>query len=597
MILMVAGCTKFDDSEILSRLKDHEERIARLETLCDQINTNISSINVIIKALEGKDYVTAVIPIKIGDKVQGYTIKFQNSGDVTIYNVKDENNPAITVKEDSDGVLYWMVAGRWLLDAEGNKVQAAAEDGITPMMKIEDDRWLISTDNGKTWTDVGQAKGDAMFKDVTVGEDMVDFILTDGTTFSIPKNTADFFTIPYGIIMLNDKFDDVVKGDTLAVDFIVNPSNFKVKLEELSLLVSHDIYTKYDSVTKEEDGEETTTETPFDETAHCDFNIIDVVQSESYPGTYRAVLTVGGEGNFFDDADMYLLYGNKDSKGEERYICSNSDFRVNVIPSLGEAFTLASTNQSFREIDSDNKTEGEVKKYIAGLWANSYKNIGGAIRFYDRTKVQSLSNSNPAFKFDNSYFQDYGLLTLAPELDTEFWKSFTDPEEGTELPDYAEFEESINLVRGHENASYTFTGRSYFSVMVHEEESIAESVLREHIAAKSRLTFDIMPAFKQCGAYDADFTPYRSLKSYFSNGVYSRSNLALFGLDKETMKIDGRFTSYPGCNPAGLMYYFYFGLNATQDKGGSMVPVWPDDLNLCLINCVLYHDINIIEGE
>lgn len=597
LMLIATACAKYDDSEILSRLKEHEDRIARLETLCEQINTNISSMQVIISALEGKDYVTAVIPIKSGDEVVGYTIKFEKSGDITIYNGKDGSSPVLAVKEDSDGILYWTVNGEWLTDATGAKVKASAEDGITPMFKIEEGRWMISTDGGATWSDAGQATGDSMFKEVVIGEDNVDFVLADGTTFSIPKNTTDFFTIPYGIIMLSEKFDDVLKGDTLYVDFIVNPSNFKLNPDELSLLVKNDIYTKFDIYEKEVDGEMKSVETPFDTTAHCDFSILDAVQSEEYPGAYRAVIAVGGEGNFFDDADLYLLYGNKDSKGEERYICANDDFRINVIPSLGEAFTLATGHQSFRTFDYENKTEGPVKKYIAGLWANRYKNIGDATRTYDRTKVQSLSSSNSDFKFDSQYFMDYSLLTFDPDLDSEFWKAYTDPEEGAEVPDYAEFEDSINLVRGRESASYAFTGRMYFSVVMRDAEDIVESTLREYIASKTRLTFDLMPAYKKSGAYDADLSSYRSMSNNISTAVYERSNLALFKINKENMTIDGRFTSYPGCNPAGLVFSYTAALNSTQDKDGQMVPFWPEDLDLDLINCLYFHDINIIEGE
>ena len=40
--LLFGACTQFDDTKIWDKLKDHEERIKSLETLCDEINANIS---------------------------------------------------------------------------------------------------------------------------------------------------------------------------------------------------------------------------------------------------------------------------------------------------------------------------------------------------------------------------------------------------------------------------------------------------------------------------------------------------------------------------------------------------------------------------
>lgn len=597
----VVGCSKYDDTALLQQLKDHEERIAKLETICSQINTNITSMQSIIQALEGKDYVTAVIPVKEGDEVIGYSIQFEKSGSITIYNGENGSSPVIAVKEDADGILYWTVNGEWLVDASGSKVKASAEDGITPLFKVDEGKWFVSTDNGSSWTEAGQATGDAMFKEVVVGDDKVDFVLADGTTFSIPKNTADFFTIPYGIIMLTERYDDVIKGDTLSVDFVVNPSNFKLNPDDLSLLVSHDLYTKYDITTVEKDGEMVEEETPFDETAHCDFNIISAEQVGDYPGSYRALVTVGGEGNFFDDARLYLLYGNKDSNDEQRYICANTEFDINVIPSLGEAFTLASGHQSFRTLDMETRSAGAIKDYILCLWANSYKNLGGSIRFYDKTKVQSVSNTNADFKFESKYFTDYSILTITPDTESEFWAPYINPseddEESKEETDYVEFEESINLVRADETASYPFTGRSYLNVVIKEEESITESALREMIANKERITFDLMPSFTRCGAHDADFTPYRSVGVGISNGVYDSSNLAFHKLDKATMKVDARFLSFPNCNPAGWVYLFGYDIKASQGKDGQMVPAMPEGFDTTLLESLTMHDINIIMGE
>ena len=59
-ILLVVGCSEsFDDSEIWTKLNSLEGRIAALEQLCRQMNTNISSLQTVVDALKNNDYVAA----------------------------------------------------------------------------------------------------------------------------------------------------------------------------------------------------------------------------------------------------------------------------------------------------------------------------------------------------------------------------------------------------------------------------------------------------------------------------------------------------------------------------------------------------------
>lgn len=87
--LLVAACQKFDDSRIWEKLNEYEARIAKLEQQCEAINTNISSMQTVLEALQKKDYVTSVNPVTKEGVVVGYVITFQNSGTITIYNGKD----------------------------------------------------------------------------------------------------------------------------------------------------------------------------------------------------------------------------------------------------------------------------------------------------------------------------------------------------------------------------------------------------------------------------------------------------------------------------------------------------------------------------
>ena len=179
-----------------------------LQVLCNQMNTNISSLQTIVAALQNNDYITSITPIMDNGETIGYTINFSKSGAITIYHGKNGDNgtdghsPQIGVKQDTDGVYYWALDGEWLLDDAGSKVKAVGIDGIngtngidgiTPQLKIENDFWYISYDNGTSWTQLDKASGedgedgDSFFKTVTQDEQNVYFILTDGTTITIPK--------------------------------------------------------------------------------------------------------------------------------------------------------------------------------------------------------------------------------------------------------------------------------------------------------------------------------------------------------------------------------------------------------------------------
>ena len=219
--LALTGC--YDDGAVWKQLIDLELRVKELERLCSQTNTNIEALQTIVSALQDKDYVTGVAPIKEGDKVLGYTITFSESGAVTIYHGKDGQNgndgrvPSLGVKQDGDE-WYWTVDGQWLTDADGNKVRASAKDGqdgkpgvdgkpgndvkpgndgaagVTPTLKIEEGYWYVSYDGGKTWEpeSLGQAgdRGDSMFKKVSYDDNYVYITMADGQQLTLPRTSA-----------------------------------------------------------------------------------------------------------------------------------------------------------------------------------------------------------------------------------------------------------------------------------------------------------------------------------------------------------------------------------------------------------------------
>ena len=253
-----------------------------LKEQCAQMNTNIQALQTVVAALQNNDYVTSVTPIYDGAAEIGYIINFSKGGKATIYHGKDGEKgdtgavgpqgpqgeqgekgeagatPVIGVAKDTDGVYYWTLNGSWLVDESGNKIPTTGKDGaqgetgatgpqgatgatgpqgpqgvqgedgtdgITPQLKIEDGRWLVSYDSGQSWADVGQATGDqgpqgatgatgpqgpqgeqgiqgeagkdgdSFFQSVTQDEDNVYMILADGTTLTVSKTPPPAATL------------------------------------------------------------------------------------------------------------------------------------------------------------------------------------------------------------------------------------------------------------------------------------------------------------------------------------------------------------------------------------------------------------------
>ncbi|MBR0321649.1 MAG: hypothetical protein IIX08_04600 [Bacteroidales bacterium] len=217
VLLSIWGCNRYDDTDLWDKVDSLEERIARLEKLCNEMNTNISALENIVTALQNNDYVTDVTSIIESGKEIGFTITFSKSGRVVIYHGengadgeagepgqdgadgadgKDGHTPVIGVKKDADGIYYWTLDGEWITDSEGNKIPTTGKDGedgedgedgkpgtpgqdgedgadgeqgkpgkdgkdgVTPLLKIEDDYWYISYDNGKSWQQLYKAVGE-----------------------------------------------------------------------------------------------------------------------------------------------------------------------------------------------------------------------------------------------------------------------------------------------------------------------------------------------------------------------------------------------------------------------------------------------------
>lgn len=111
------------------------------------------------------------------------------------------NKPNLIYKDDIivgvESNPYWaFIMGNSGKGQKGDKgdigpIGPSGTDGITPQLKIEDGRWLLSMDKGQTWQDIGQATGDPGQN----GSDGIE-VIPGGTTGQalVKKSDADYDT-------------------------------------------------------------------------------------------------------------------------------------------------------------------------------------------------------------------------------------------------------------------------------------------------------------------------------------------------------------------------------------------------------------------
>ena len=187
---------EYDDDDLWDKVNGLDSRVEALEKASKEYNTNISTLQDLVKAMQEQITVTSVTK---GEN--GYDIVFSNGEKASIANGKDGiSAPTISVKKDStDNQYYWTLDGEWLT-VDNKKVRASAS---TPQVRINttSKEWEITSD-GTNWTSTGivaEGKdGDAFFQGVeTSNKNYVTFTLKDGTEIKLSRSDVPVFEPTY----------------------------------------------------------------------------------------------------------------------------------------------------------------------------------------------------------------------------------------------------------------------------------------------------------------------------------------------------------------------------------------------------------------
>ena len=220
IVCLLSGC--YDDSKVWEELNSQSAKITALETLTSTMNNNINSLQSITSALQGNVTINSVTATD-----NGYVISFSDGKSATIKNGADAETPKFGAKADTDGAYYWTLNGEWLKDASGNKVPT----GVTPKIKIENDQWQVSYDNGKTYSKIdGQGAAiTCIFESVTTDANYATFTLSDGSVITVPlTNTAAKLQLTFD----ESVFAEMHDGELISTTYTITaPEGAKVDFQ------------------------------------------------------------------------------------------------------------------------------------------------------------------------------------------------------------------------------------------------------------------------------------------------------------------------------------------------------------------------------
>ena len=158
LAVMLAGCDKYDDTELRNKVNGYEARIAALESL--------ASYQTLLQKLQAGKTVTSYS--KSGEEI---TLTFSDGTSVT-FNQKGE--PGESIQGDP------------------------GTPGVTPQFKIEGENWMVSYDEGKTWQNAGQAVEHSLFQNVTADGNTLTITLADGNVINVPYGEKEGYTFTIG---------------------------------------------------------------------------------------------------------------------------------------------------------------------------------------------------------------------------------------------------------------------------------------------------------------------------------------------------------------------------------------------------------------
>ena len=136
--IVTVSCTDYK-----AQISALQEEIYNLEVSVTEIGTfadNLGAVRDVLAFNQSGDFIQSVTPVD-----GGYAFVFKNNGSVTVGNATG----GVSVSGDESG-YFWTLNGQILKDATGSN----ASTKVIAKFRAQDGKRLVSTDGGKSWTDL-----------------------------------------------------------------------------------------------------------------------------------------------------------------------------------------------------------------------------------------------------------------------------------------------------------------------------------------------------------------------------------------------------------------------------------------------------------
>lgn len=180
----------------------------------DKANEAVDAQVEIIRATqEALTWITSIDPILDGKDTTGLTVSLSNGKHFSIHDWTTTLSPAIFVKRDTDGHLYWaytigLSPETWVLTPDGKKVPAETGSVETPLVSVTRDTdgqyyWVVITRDSTEflrskidgdWQPRAIDSVQRIFLSVNNYTDSLVLVLKDSTRFVLPKQYSITFS-------------------------------------------------------------------------------------------------------------------------------------------------------------------------------------------------------------------------------------------------------------------------------------------------------------------------------------------------------------------------------------------------------------------
>lgn len=202
--VLVSSCVKFDDSQLKQEISDINDELSKINEKITNLETRLNNEVAALTALiNGK---TTVASCTTDENTGVTTVVLSDGKTITVYpeaKMPDVSGITFLTTLEENNEYYWATctvggAPEFLL-VDGEKVPVS----VQPDLKIEDGKWFISVDGGKTWveTDIEEENEDEVvvfFTNVKEDDDYVYLTLASGTVVKVAKDKDVAFSVLCG---------------------------------------------------------------------------------------------------------------------------------------------------------------------------------------------------------------------------------------------------------------------------------------------------------------------------------------------------------------------------------------------------------------